>query len=160
MPQWDEAVRHFLTHWFSGLRNGLECVDEAARKAILRECGKACAASYTAEVFRDARERSTDMEAFLAVLAAKFPEATYARVSQSSIRVRYTRCGCDLVQSGLVKSSWICGCSAYNLQENFEHALGIPASVVLESSILEGAPECAFLVSLERPLREAHLGGG
>jgi hypothetical protein len=160
MLQWDEGVRDFLTHWFSGLMNGLESVDEVARKAILRECGKGCAVSYTAEVFQDARERSIDMEAFLAVLAAKLPEATYARLSSSTIRVGYTRCGCDLVQSGLVRSSSICGCSAYSLQENFERALGIPVSVTLESSILEGAPECAFLVSLERPLREAHLGGG
>jgi hypothetical protein len=160
MPQWDEGVRHFLTYWFCGLMNGLERVDKAAREAILRECGKACSASYTAQVFEDARERSADMEAFLAVLAAKFPEARYEQLTSSSVRVRYTRCGCDLVRSGLVESSLICGCSAYSLQENFERALEMPVSVKLESSILEGAPECTFLASLESALREAHLGGG
>lgn len=160
MPEWDEGVRHFMMYWFSGLMNGLESVDEPARKAILRECGKACAESYTAEVFQDARERSTDIEGFLAVLAAKFPEAIYEPLTSGDIRVRYTRCACDLVKCGLVKSSLICGCSAYNLQENFERAWGIPVGVMLESSILEGAPQCAFLVSLESPLREAHLGGG
>ena len=153
MPEWDEGVRHFLTYWFSGLMDGLESVDEPARKAILRECGKACAASYTAEIFQDARERSTDMEAFLAILAVKFPEATYEPLTPGTIRVCYSRCACDLVKYGLVESSLICGCSAYNLQENFERAWGIPVSVMLESSILEGAPQCVFLVSLESPLR-------
>jgi hypothetical protein len=57
--------------------NGLKSVDEPARKAILREGGKVCAESYTVEVFEDARERSTDINGFLAVLAAKFPEATH-----------------------------------------------------------------------------------
>jgi len=148
MPEWDEGVRHFMTYWFSGLMNGLESVDEPARKAILRECGKACAESYTVKVFQDARERSIDMEAFLAILAAKFPEATYEQLTSGTIRVRYTRCACDLV-----KSSLICECSAYNLRENFERAWGVPVSVTLETSILQGAPQCVFLVSPESPLR-------
>ena len=153
MPEWDERVRHFMTYWVSGLMNGLEGVDEPARKAILRECGKACAESYTAGVFQDARERSTDVESFLAILASKFPEAAYEQLASGMIRVRYTRCACDLVKCGLVKSSLICECSAYNLQENFERAWGIPVSVTLETSILQGAPQCVFLVSPESPLR-------
>jgi hypothetical protein len=138
-----------MTYWFSGLMSGLESVDQPTRKAILRECGKACAESYTAEVFQDARERSTDMEAFLTVLAAKFPEATYEQLASGTIRVCYTRCACDLVKCGLVKSSLICECSAYNLQENLERAWGIPVSVTLATSILQGAPQCVFLVSSE-----------
>jgi hypothetical protein len=149
MPDGDEGVRRFLTYWFSGLMNGLESVDEAARQAILRACGKACAESYTASVFQNAREQSTDMAGFLAILAAKFPEATYEPLVSGNIRVRYSRCACDLVTGGLVKSSLICGCSAYNLQENFERAWGMPVRVSLESSILEGAPQCEFLVSTE-----------
>ena len=152
MFEWDEGVRHFLRYWFSGLVNGLRSVDESARKAILRECGKACAASYTAGIFEDARERSTDMGGFLAVLAAKFPGAAYERLDSSTIRVRYAHCACDLVRCGLVKSPLLCECSAYNLQENLERALGIPVSVTLLSSILEGAPQCAFKVSLGRYL--------
>jgi hypothetical protein len=149
MPEWEEGIRRFLTYWFSGWMNGLGSVDEVARKAILRACGKACAESYTAAVFQDAWDQSTDRAGFLALLAAKFPEANYERLASGSIRVRYTRCACDLVTKGLVKSSLICGCSAYNLQENFERAWRIPVRVSLESSILEGAPQCEFLVSTE-----------
>jgi len=92
------------------------------------------------------------MGAFLVALAARFPEATYEQLNSGTIRVRYTRCACDLVKCGLVKSSLICECSAYNLQENFERAWGIPVSVTRETSILQGAPQCVFLVSLESPL--------
>jgi len=151
MLEVDGGVGRFLTYWFSGLMNGLESVDEAARKAILQECGKACAESYTAAAFRDAWEQSVDMEDFLALLAAKFPEAIYQQLASGSIQVRYSRCACDLVTRGLVQSSLICGCSAYNLQENFERAWGIPVRVTLESSILEGGTQCAFLVSPENP---------
>jgi hypothetical protein len=150
MSAGDEGVRHFLLHWFSGLVKGLESVDQPARRTILRACGKACAASYTAEVFTKAREHSTDMAGFLAVLASKFPGATYEQLTANTIRVRYARCACDLVKCGWVKSPLLCRCSVYNLQENFERAWGIPVSITLESTILEGAPQCAFMVSLGR----------
>lgn len=83
-------MKHFMTYWFSGLMNGLESVDKPARKAILRECGKACAQSYTAEIFQEAREHSADMEAFLTSLTVKFAEATYEQLTPRTIRVRYT----------------------------------------------------------------------
>jgi len=151
MTGWNEGTRRLITHWLGGLINGLASVDAPARQAILRECGKACAASYTAALFQEAREQAADMEGFLAALAVRFREAIYEMLNPRTIRVRYTRCACDLVTEGLITSPLICGCSAYNLQENFQHALGIPVSVTLESSILEGAPQCAFLISLERP---------
>jgi hypothetical protein len=151
MPEWDEDVKDFMTYWFSGLVNGLEDVDDPARQVILRQCGKACAASYTAGVFLDARARSPDMEGFLADLVARFPGSTYELLNPTTIQVRYQRCACDLVRLGLVKSALICDCSVYNLQENFTRALASPVHVTLQSSILGGAPECTFLVSLESP---------
>ena len=153
-----EAI-HFLRHWVSGLMNGLESIDRTARKTILRECGKGCAESYTIEVFRNARAQSADLEHFLGILAAKFPEARYELLTPSTIRVCYTYCACDLVKWGLVKSPLICECSAFNLQENFEQAWGIGAHVTLETSILEGAPECVLVVSLESPPGQVNLSG-
>jgi hypothetical protein len=144
-----EGLRHFMTYWFAGLVNGLEGVDNEARGTILRECGKACAHSYTVQVFQDARRHSADVDAFLARLGARFPEATYKKIDLCTIRVRYDRCECDLVKCGLVKSPLICECSAYNLKENFERALGTPVAVTIESSILRGGAWCGFLVSLE-----------
>jgi hypothetical protein len=148
--QSDKEFSHFATHWFSGLMNGLESVAPSTRETILRECGKACAESYTARVFEKAWQQSADMEAFLDELAIRFPEATYEQLDPRTIKVRYATCECDLVKRGLVESPTICECSAYNLEENFEHSLGTPVTVTIESSILRGETHCAFLVSLEK----------
>ncbi len=148
MSESKDELSEFMSFWFSGLISGLENVDEPAREAILRECGKACASSYTAGVFKEAKENSGDMESFLIALAERFPDATYQLVGAETIRVRYSSCACDLVESGLVKSPLICDCSAHNLRENFERALNRPVTVSLENSILQGASECEFLVSL------------
>jgi len=152
MAQPNQGFLHFLTHWFSGLIDGLESLDRPAREAILRQCGKACAQSYTAELFQRASEESRDADEFLILLAASFPEATYERLPAGDIRVRYSHCACDLVTQGLVESPLICRCSAYNLQENFERAWGVPVHVRLERSILTGAPDCAFIVTPESPV--------
>jgi hypothetical protein len=148
MPEWDEGVRDFLRYWFSGFVDGLESIDESARQAILHACGRACARSYTAAVFREAREQSAGQASFLAALAARFPEARYEQLTSTTLRVRYARCACDLVTCGLVESPLLCECSAENLRENLASALGVPVAVTLESSILGGAPECVFMVSL------------
>jgi hypothetical protein len=140
---------HFLKHWFSGVVVGLESIDEAAREAILRECGKACAESYTVEVFRDAWEQSADLQSFLNVLATKFSGASYELLDSGAVRVCYAYCACDLVKWGLMETPLLCRCSVHNLEENFGRALGTRASVELEASILEGAPQCVFIVSLE-----------
>ena len=145
--RWDEELERFMGYWFSGLMSGLEEVDAEARGTILRECGKACADSYTAEVFEQARQDSADLDGFLARLGRKFAEATYERIDSHAIRVSYGHCACDLVQCGLVDSPAICECSAYNLQENFARALGTPVAVTMRSSILQGAARCVFLVS-------------
>jgi hypothetical protein len=145
---WDQAFSHFLTHWFSGLMDGLESLAPSARQTILRECGKACAQSYTAGVFEEAWRHSADTEAFLAELAIRFPEAAYEQLGPHTIRVRYATCECDLVKRGLAKSPVICECSAHNLQENF-CALGIPVTATVEGSILRGQTQCTLIVTLD-----------
>jgi hypothetical protein len=146
--QSDKEFSHFARHWFSGLMNGLENADPSARETILRECGKACAQSYTAGVFEEAWRHSADMEAFLAELAIRFPEATYEQLNPRTIRVRYATCECDLVKHALIKSPVICECSAHNLQENF-CASGIPVTVTVEGSILGGQTQCTLMVALD-----------
>jgi hypothetical protein len=149
MPEWDSELKHFMTHWFSGLIEGLESVNQESRETILTECGKTCARSYTLQVFQDARQHSTDLDTFLGHLATRFPEAAYERLDAHTIHVTYIRCECDLVKCGLVSSPILCECSARNLQENFYHSLGTPVLVTIEASILGGDPQCVFLVTLE-----------
>lgn len=144
----DDALRGFMEHWFAGLVAGLAEVDEDARNTILRACGRACAESYTAQVFQEAWQESRDLDRFLARLAERFPGATYERIDSYSISVTYTSCGCDLVRLGLVRAPLICACSAYNLQENLQRALGTRVTVSRGTSILQGAARCTFDVRL------------
>ncbi len=141
------SVSHFLSHWFSGLTNGLEGLDAPARTTLLRECGQACARSYTAQVFRESWEQAgDDMARFLVELSFRFPDATYTQTAADTIEARYAACGCDLVQCGWVTSPVLCECSAHNLQANFEAALGAPVAVTLKASLLRGGDVCRFEV--------------
>jgi hypothetical protein len=145
----EKGLRQFLDHWFVGLMQGIEDLDESSRNMVLHECGKACAKSYTGQVFRETRQNSTDLASFLQNLALRFPGAQYEQASPNVIKVTYRQCGCDLVRLGLVKSPSFCECTVANLRENFRQALGVSASVVLETSILRGGPHCALTVSLD-----------
>jgi len=149
MAEIEKGLHEFLDYWFGGLLQGIEALDEPSQSKVLHECGKACARSYTAQVFREARQDSADIDAFLQNLARRLPKARYEQVGATTIKVTYTRCGCDLVRLGLVKSPIFCECSAANLRENFEQALGTSASVAIESSILRGGPQCVLMVSLK-----------
>ncbi len=145
------AILDFLSYWFDGLTKGLERLDAATRTTLLRECGQACARSYTAQVFRESWERAGgDVPRFLAELAARFPASTYMLRDDGTIEVRLGACGCDLVQCGWVTSPLLCECSAHNLQANFEAALGTPVTVTLRASLLRGGEACLFEVQLTR----------
>ncbi|HHX63513.1 MAG TPA: hypothetical protein GX702_01335 [Chloroflexi bacterium] len=143
----NDDLNHFISHWLAGLFTGLECIGASSRETLLRACARGCAASYTTRVFREVYRESADTDAFLAGLAARFPEARYERVGSNAIRVRYIRCGCDWVTNGLTRSPRLCDCSRYNLEANFEGALEMPVTVIREASILEGEAECSFLVT-------------
>ncbi len=147
MDEMDPSLREFLVYWFSGLLQGLEELDEAGRKKVLHACGRACAQSYTAQRFRKDRQSTTDMDAFLQKLARSFPGASYDWDGDRMIRVTYRQCGCDLVRLGLVKAPSFCECTVANLSENFRQALGVPVTVVLETSILRGSARCSLTVS-------------
>ena len=141
----------FLSYWFEGLAKGLERLDAPSRTMLLRECGQACARSYTAQVFRESWERAGgDMVGFLAELATRFPASTYTLVGDDTVEVRYDACACDLVQCGWVTSPVLCECSAHNLQANFAAALGKPMTVTLKASLLRCGEACLFEVRLTR----------
>jgi len=146
MRELDKAQEHFLGYWFSGFMKGLEQVDEKAQHVILKTCGLACARSYTVEVFRQAKEKSNDLDSFLEKLAKRFPEAEYKRIDEATIEVSYQECACDLVKNGWIQSALLCKCSVYNLERNFKEALEKPVQVKLKSSILAGAEQCLFEV--------------
>jgi hypothetical protein len=148
----DADVASFLSYWFSGFAKGLEDLDASSRTAMLRECGQACARSYTAQVFRESWQRAGgDMVRFLTELGTRFPGGTYTQTADDTIQVRYgAACGCDLVRLGWVTSPALCECSAHNLQANFEAALETPVAVTLKTSPLRGGEACLFEVRFGR----------
>ena len=152
MPEIEPELRHFFQHWFAGLMQGIEALDDTARRGLLARCGEACAASYTAEVFSRARAESADWAGFLGNLSRAFPGAGYTWDGVDTVHVCYAACGCDLVRLGLVTSPTLCECTVANLRANFQAAVGVPVAVTLEGSLLRGDACCALQVRVLEPV--------
>ncbi len=144
----EPELRNFFAYWFAGFTQGIEALATTAQEQILGACGKACAHSYTVGIFQKTYHHSGDLDTFLYNLSQQMPAGSYERLSAIHIKVSYDACGCDLVRLGLVTSPTLCGCSAANLRENIEQALGAPVTVAIESSILRGDTQCVFTVAL------------
>ena len=86
MDDIEKGLRDFLDYWFAGLMQGLDDLDELARKTILHRCGSACAKSYTVHVFREAKQTSTTMDSFLQNLAQQFPGAHDEQANPNTIQ--------------------------------------------------------------------------
>jgi hypothetical protein len=153
MDEIEPGLKEFLDYWFAGCMRGLEELDGPSRAKVLSECGKACAQSYTVQVFREVKEKSADADSFWRNLSARGSGSKYDKLAANTIRATYNSCGCDLVRLGLVKSPALCECSAANLRENIEQSLGIPASVTVETSILRGGKQCVLIVALNPETR-------
>ncbi len=149
MEEIEKGLREFLDYWFAGFVRGLDALDESSRRRVLHACGKACAQSYTVQVFRAVRENSDDLDSFLQNLSRRGSGSRYERIDSSTLRATYNSCGCDLVRLGLVKSPTLCECSAANLRENLEQSLGLSVSVAIDSSILRGGTQCILSVTLQ-----------
>ena len=149
MDEIEKGLKEFLDYWFAGFMRGIEALDEPYQRKVLYECGKACAQSYTVQVFREAKQNSVDIDSFLQNLSRGGSGSKYERIGSNTIKATYNKCGCDLVRLGLVKSPTLCECSAANLRENLQQSLGMSASVAVESSILRGGTHCVLIVSFE-----------
>ncbi|MDX9955018.1 MAG: hypothetical protein RBT75_13020 [Anaerolineae bacterium] len=146
-------LRNFLEYWFAGFEQGLEALDAQGQRALLHSCGRACAQSYTTAIFRELWQNSADLEQFLQRLSQGGLKARYERLDADTLKATYFSCGCDLVRLGLVKSPALCECSAANLSENLEEALGAPVSVVIEDSILRGGSACVLIATLKDDIK-------
>jgi predicted hydrocarbon binding protein len=149
MDEIEKGLKEFFDYWFAGFMRGVESLDEPSQRKVMYECGKACAQSYTIQVFREVKQKSEDIDSFLQNLSRRGSGSKYERMDPNTIKVTYSQCGCDLVRLGLVKSPTLCECSAANLRENLQQSVGISTSVAVESSILRGGTHCVFIVSLE-----------
>ena len=152
MDEIDKGLKEFFDYWFVGFSRGIETLDEPSQRKVLHECGKACAQSYTVQIFRQVKQNSANLESFLLNLSKGSSGSRYERIDSKTIKATYDNCGCDLVRLGLVKSPTLCECSAANLRENLEQSLGISASVAVESSILRGGTHCVLIATMEKEI--------
>ncbi|NLT11990.1 MAG: hypothetical protein GXY06_06240 [Clostridiaceae bacterium] len=138
----------FLAQWFGGFEVALQNMSEEERAALLRPCAKACSESYPANIFREAFSKSSDRADFLHRIESGMGGVVIERVDASHVVFVYPECYCDLHTRGWVSTPELCECSRYNLQANFEAAMG-PSSVTveLEQTILGGAESCRLRVS-------------
>jgi hypothetical protein len=149
MDEIEKGLKDFLDHWYAGFIRGVEKSDASSQKKMWEECGKACAESYTAEVFREVWKNSAGVDSFLQNLSRRGSDSAYERIGPDAVRATYGRCGCDLVRLGWANSPALCECSAANLRENLRQALGMTPSVSVESSILRGGSRCVLVAKFD-----------
>jgi len=80
MDEIEKGLKEFLDFWFAGFMRGIEALDEHSQRKVLHECGKACAQSYTVQIFREAKQNSVDMDAFLQNLSQRGSGSKYERI--------------------------------------------------------------------------------
>ncbi|MFX1283412.1 MAG: hypothetical protein ACFFB5_07145 [Promethearchaeota archaeon] len=136
----------FLKQWFSGLIRGLECHSEQVHNNISKHCGRACAHPQAVNFFREAWEKTKNIDRFIQLLNQKYQSGVFNKKSETSISVHYSKCYCPLWQLELVDSSIFRNCSSFWLREVFESALNIPVHVKTIQTICNGATKCLFEV--------------
>ena len=138
----------FYRHWFQGIGEFLETAAPAAIDAFVERCAESCSASYSRGVYERAFAGGRDIAGALAELKRAFADFDYT-LDGNRIEIRYARCGCDLVNDGLLSSPMLCACSVASCRKNFEAALG-PGSVSVElrDSVLKGDGRCALVVTV------------
>jgi hypothetical protein len=137
-----------------------ETADARTRRAVMRECGNACAARHDtmARSMRRRYAEAADLDSFLVDETRRFGGGLrYERQGRSILHVyepgKYrhpTRCYCGLAK-GLkpteTLSKTFCECSAGFVEYTWSTVLGRPVSVKLLESAVTGGTACRFLVT-------------
>ena len=137
----------FLKEWFSGLIKGIEALNDETWPKVLEMTGRACAKIHSSDLFLKIWGESKNLDEFLESMNQYIGEDIYRRIDSNTLKVSYSKCKCPLVNSGLVDSPLICGCSPNWLLENFEAILKTDLDITTEETILRGAENCRFTIS-------------
>lgn len=136
--------------WLKSLFAGLDAeADETTRDSILGYCGEACANFHNSmAAARDISEQCKEVDEILSELNQI--EDLWCGYWKSEGEIIYSvceRCGCPLVNAGLVElSPSFCGCSRGWVKAVFDAALGKEVEVELVQAIGRGDPVCKFVV--------------
>ena len=146
--EWDNKFKVFLKEWFSGLIEGMEKINDETWPKVLEMTGRACARVHSGELFRKTWESTKNVDKFIIEINEAMGEEIYKKLDNSTLSASYSKCKCPLVRYNLIDSPLLCECSPNWLMENFETILGKPVSVKTEKTILRGAKNCYFIISM------------
>ena len=139
----------FFKYWFQGFENAVNILDKKDSICIFKECGRLCSESYSKKLYIDTYEKSNSINDFFNNLNGEYIHVKVIKENEV-YEVAYPECLCDLYTKGYMKTSKLCECSKqsliYNLETLFKDKYNIKVEKV--STILEGARECAFKISL------------
>jgi hypothetical protein len=125
-------------------------MDEADIEKLARFCGRACADSYTRNVYTEESKLSKTIDDLVGRLCIRFPEMEIARIDDTKLMIAYKKCMCNLFLDGFIRDGSFCRCSRENLLANWEAVIGQGnVSVAIESTIQSGSDRCEFLVTLD-----------
>jgi hypothetical protein len=139
--------KSFYTFWFKGFVEALGTFDNGQLETLARSCGKACASSYTREVYKEENQKSGNLVELVGRIVKRFPETEIAIKDNGLLYVTYKKCMCPLFTDGFVTNGRLCICSAENLKGNWEVIFGKGnIEVEMLGTIQLGDKECRFKV--------------
>ena len=147
--EWDNKFKSFLKEWFSGLIEGIEKLNDETWPQVLEMTGRACAHVHYGELFKKTWESTKNVDNFIVKINEAMGEEIYKKLDNNTLSVSYSKCKCPLVRYGLIDSPLLCECSPNWLMGNFETIFGKSVSVITEKTILRGAKNCHFVISIE-----------
>ncbi len=126
-------------------------VEETKRAAVLEYCGRECLGQSAVQKARRLRLASHDLDEFLAKMNAQRLGGGMLVDKGNFIHATYTKCYCGNVSQARWKiSGEYCNCSRGWFLELFEKSLGVPVRVEFLQTILQGAENCQFRITLEK----------
>lgn len=116
---------------------------------IFEKCGEHCIGETILRKARQLHASSSSMEEFVDRLNEHHIGGGHLRFEEDRIHVVYTRCYCGAVRhcDEPVSLSY-CSCSAGWLKALFRHSLEQEVTVEIVDSIVHGASECSFEVTI------------
>lgn len=116
---------------------------------IFEKCGEHCIGETILRKARQFYEGSSSIEEFIGKLNEHHIGGGHLRFEEDKVHVVYTKCYCGAVRhcDEPVPLSY-CSCSAGWLKALFRHSLGQEVTVETVDSIIHGASECSFEVTI------------
>jgi predicted hydrocarbon binding protein len=136
--------------WIAELHKSIDRLDEAAKAAIMKPAGKACAADIIVLCERYLGIRIVSIEHLITawnMVRAKRELTGRWEYQDKGIRGIFRECGCPLVRSGMVELHPAqCYCSQGMMETIFSQVAGRPIAVEIVRTIGRGDEACEFLV--------------